>query len=93
MSSPCAMNQEGDPLDSHCSELSDGSDKNAFAGLCCRVMAQRCESPDCVLTIAERSVDTLLSFLSIDPPSWRPLAQTYRRLAPRLLWADKSPDG
>ena len=93
MSSPCAVNQEGDPLDSQCSELSDGSDKNAFAGLCCRVVAQRCESPDCVLTIAERSVDTLLSFLSIDLPSWRPLGQTYWRLAPRPRWADKCPGG
>ena len=27
MSSPYAMNQEGDLLDSHCSELSDGSEK------------------------------------------------------------------
>jgi hypothetical protein len=40
------MNQEGDPLDSHCSELSDGSDKNAFAGLRCRVTAQRYERPE-----------------------------------------------
>jgi hypothetical protein len=24
---PCAMNQEADPLDIHCSELSDGSEK------------------------------------------------------------------
>ena len=90
---PIRQLSQGDPLDWHCSELSDGSDKNAFAGLCCRVMAQRCESPDCVLTIAERSVDTLLSFLSIDPPSWRPLGQTYRRLAPRPRWADKCPGG
>ena len=67
--------------------------KNAFAGLCCRVMAQRFKSPDCVSTIAERSGDTLLSFLSIDPPSWRPLGQTYRRLAPRPRWADKCPGG